>query len=223
MKTYSIGRDQGCDIVINDNTDVISRRHAILNVTSTGKMTIIDQSTNGTYVNGIRISSNVAVPVTRKDTVSLARVVKLDWNRVPAPDAIIRYSLLGIIAVAIIVGGIFGYIHFINQPTPEPVAVSQDSTKQQPKVEAKTETEQEMHDRIARALQDSLERVDKARKDSISKADMARQDSINAAKKKAEEVRKVNDNKKKDDEEKKKAAAAKARKDSIKASQSNMM
>ena len=41
MKVYSIGREAGCDIVINDRTDVISRRHAVLNVTSTGKMTIV--------------------------------------------------------------------------------------------------------------------------------------------------------------------------------------
>lgn len=43
MKTYSIGRDVNCDIVINDSTDIISRRHALLNVTSSGKMTIVDQ------------------------------------------------------------------------------------------------------------------------------------------------------------------------------------
>ena len=28
MKTYSIGRDLGCDVVVNDTTDVVSRRHA---------------------------------------------------------------------------------------------------------------------------------------------------------------------------------------------------
>ena len=83
MKTYSIGRDLNCDIVINDSTDVISRRHALLNITPSGKMTIIDQSSNGTYVNGIKISPNVPVPVTRKDTISLAHVAKLDWALVP--------------------------------------------------------------------------------------------------------------------------------------------
>lgn len=70
MKALSIGREQGCDIVINDSTDVISRRHAILNISSSGKITIVDQSRNGTYVNGIRISQNVPVPVTRKDIIS---------------------------------------------------------------------------------------------------------------------------------------------------------
>ena len=34
MKIYSIGRDINCNIVIDDNTDVISRRHATLNVSS---------------------------------------------------------------------------------------------------------------------------------------------------------------------------------------------
>jgi len=29
MKTYSIGRDLGCDVVVNDTTDVVSRRHAV--------------------------------------------------------------------------------------------------------------------------------------------------------------------------------------------------
>ena len=82
MKALSIGREQGCDIVINDSTDVISRRHAILNISSSGKITIVDQSRNGTYVNGIRISQNVPVPVTRKDIISFAHVAKLDWNAV---------------------------------------------------------------------------------------------------------------------------------------------
>ena len=56
MKVYSIGREVGCDIVINDRTDVISRRHAILNVMPSGKMTIVDQSSNGTYVNDQRLA-----------------------------------------------------------------------------------------------------------------------------------------------------------------------
>ena len=48
MKALSIGRDQNCDIVINDSTDVISRRHAVLTISSSGKITIMDQSRNGT-------------------------------------------------------------------------------------------------------------------------------------------------------------------------------
>lgn len=101
MKSYSIGRDMGCDIVMNDNTDVISRRHAVLTVSSSGKMTITDQSSNGTYVNGIKISPNVAVPVTRKDSVSFAHVATLDWNMIPKTNNWITYLIVGLIVAAI--------------------------------------------------------------------------------------------------------------------------
>ena len=114
MKVYSIGREVGCDIVINDRTDVISRRHAILNVMPSGKMTIVDQSSNGTYVNGIRISPNVPVPVTRKDNISFAHVARLDWNLIPRPQ--LTYILWGVAAVVGLVilcgGGWWGYQQF---------------------------------------------------------------------------------------------------------------
>ena len=109
MKALSIGRDQNCDIVINDNTDVISRRHAILNISSSGKITLVDQSRNGTYVNGIRITPNVPVPVSRKDIISFAHVAKLDWNAVPASNTGMRFAAMGAIAVLIIICGILGY------------------------------------------------------------------------------------------------------------------
>lgn len=114
MKVYSIGREAGCDIVINDNTDVISRRHAVLNVTSSGKMTIMDISHNGTYVNGIRISPNVPVPVTRKDNISFAHVARLDWNRVPKPVSPMRYAIYGLIAILVVIGAVFGYKSISN-------------------------------------------------------------------------------------------------------------
>ena len=108
MKALSIGRDQSCDIVINDSTDVISRRHAILNISASGKITLIDQSRNGTYVNGIRITPNVPVPVSRKDIISFAHVAKLDWNAVPASNTGMRYAAMSAIAILIIVCGILG-------------------------------------------------------------------------------------------------------------------
>lgn len=109
MKALSIGREQGCDIVINDSTDVISRRHAILNISSSGKITIVDQSRNGTYVNGIRISQNVPVPVTRKDIISFAHVAKLDWNAVPKSNSTMSYIIMGIVRVLVITCGLFAY------------------------------------------------------------------------------------------------------------------
>ena len=111
MKVYSVGREQNCDIVIEDNTDFISRRHLLINVYPSGKMTIIDQSQNGTFVNGIRISPRVPVPVTRKDNVSLAHVVQLDWSRVPKPVPVMRFVIIGIAALVVIAAAVFGYIY----------------------------------------------------------------------------------------------------------------
>lgn len=108
MKIYSIGRDINCNIVIDDNTDVISRRHAVLSVAPSGKMTIMDQSQNGTYVNGIRIASNVPVPVTRKDNVSFAHVARLDWNLVPRPFSPLLWGAVAVGALLLVAAIVFG-------------------------------------------------------------------------------------------------------------------
>lgn len=135
MKAYSIGRETGCDIVINDNTNVISRRHAILNVTSSGKMTIIDQSQNGTYVNGIRISANVPVPVTRKDNISFAHIAKLDWNMIPKEANFLTWAAIGAGAIIVAVGLFLGiqYWQSSGSTTPAssepPVMAPADTTK----------------------------------------------------------------------------------------------
>lgn len=132
MKVYSIGREAGCDIVINDNSDATSRRHATLTVMPSGKMTITDQSRNGTYVNGIKISPNVAVPVTRKDNISFAHVYRLDWNLIPQPVSIKQYVIYGVIAFAVIVGGIIAYSLLLGSnigggDTPTPIVEQKDS------------------------------------------------------------------------------------------------
>ena len=103
MKTISIGRDESCDIVITDRTNVVSRRHAVITIDNSGKMTITDHSSNGTYVNGIKMSENVAVPITRKDNISFAHVFELDWNMVPNVRSrnikIILGSAIAVIAI----------------------------------------------------------------------------------------------------------------------------
>jgi len=186
MKTYSIGRDLNCDIVINDSTDVISRRHALLNVTPSGKMTIIDQSSNGTYVNGIRISQNVPVPVTRKDIVSLAHVAKLDWNQVPKTNQWVKYTIGAIIAIAVILGIIFG-IKAINSK-------DDNNNDVQPQTELNDSTL--IKQREAARL-DSIKNVE--RQDSIKKvADKAHQDSIKATNK-GRDVKKKDNTKPKGD------------------------
>lgn len=126
MKSYSIGREAGCDIVLNDNTDVISRRHAVLTVLSSGKMTITDLSTNGTYINGQRISSNVPVPVSRKDSVSFAHVSTLDWNIIPKSSQWLTYLIIGLVVAVIAVACIIfipKIIHHGDKILDNPVVV----------------------------------------------------------------------------------------------------
>ena len=104
MKTITIGRDSSCTICINDER--ISRRHALLKIHNTGKMEIVDMSSNGTYVNGIKLAKNVPFPVTRKNSVVFGHARQLDWSDVPDPTKpikIIALSVLGLIVVAVIV------------------------------------------------------------------------------------------------------------------------
>ena len=159
MKVYSIGREGGCNIVINDRTDVVSRRHAILNVSSNGKMTIVDQSQNGTYVNGMRIASNVPFPVTRKDSVSFAHVARLDWSLVPNPLSYLRYVAIGVIALIVIVGAAWG-IYYMNN-------LKQSNTKTEIVTDAAADKKVDE------------EATNKATSDSIAKAE-AEQESIAA-------------------------------------------
>lgn len=116
-KVYTIGRDTSCDIVIPDATDVVSRVHASLKAKGNGKYVIIDQSRNGTYVNGIKMSANEEIPVTRKDVISFAHVSDLDWNQIPK-DKDSRMFLI-LIAIAIVV--ITCICYFVFKPKNEPV------------------------------------------------------------------------------------------------------
>lgn len=204
MKTYSIGRDLNCDIVINDSTDVISRRHALLNITPSGKMTIIDQSSNGTYVNGIRISQNVPVPVTRKDIVSLAHVAKLDWNQVPKSNQWVKYAIIAGVAVIVVLGVIFGVKH-MKSDSDNNGDITPNTTEQ---VDSTAIKQKEA------ARLDSIKNVE--RQDSINKAaEKVRQDSIKAVKKqnqpKKESKKPKGEDKSKDNKGKDKSSQTKKR------------
>lgn len=111
MKRYfTIGRDLQSDIVLNDDSDVASRRHAVLEVGRNGKYFITDQSQNGTYVNGIRISQNEKVPVTREDEISFAHVQNLDWSLVPKDRTLLTVLLVSVGAAAVIALLVFGIV-----------------------------------------------------------------------------------------------------------------
>ena len=94
MKALSIGRDQECDIIINDATDVISRRHATLNISSSGKITIVptyNSMTRYIVMGGVGIFivacgifayqymlDNPSTPEPKQDTVSVTDSLKVE-------------------------------------------------------------------------------------------------------------------------------------------------
>ena len=72
-----IGRNDSCQIVMHH--DDVSSRHAILTKRSDGTVCIEDcGSTNGTFVNGERITSRV---LHKGDRVTITRNYPLDWER----------------------------------------------------------------------------------------------------------------------------------------------
>ena len=78
MKLLTIGRDNSCDIVIND--DRVSRVHA--NIFQNGEgYTYRDTSTNGTQVNGVMIHRS-EIYIRFGDSVLFASTVPLPWNKV---------------------------------------------------------------------------------------------------------------------------------------------
>lgn len=85
MKTYKIGRNPDNDIVIQDDTRLVSRYHAVLKVYDNGSITICDISTNGTYINREKIKSNTEISVTKNDSVYFAKQTQLDWNKIQIP------------------------------------------------------------------------------------------------------------------------------------------
>lgn len=116
MKKYTIGRNNNCDIIIPDTTDLVSRQQAIITIPLFGKMVIYDTSNNGTTVNGRRIEKNMGCPVSRNDKVVFAGVAPLDWNLVPRPYRGMRILIVLAFVLAMAVGA--GAAYFTNHPFP---------------------------------------------------------------------------------------------------------
>lgn len=88
MKVYNIGRGEENDIIVYDESGMVSRKHAILKTRPLGKYILIDVSKNGTTVNGRRIPPKQPVKVGRKDVVSFAKKSLLDWKEVPREHSV---------------------------------------------------------------------------------------------------------------------------------------
>ena len=110
MNRITIGRSTDCDIVINDQTDNVSRRHAVITFDLFGRMTISDTSSNGTFINDQRMLKGASLPVTREDKVRLGKAWILDWNTISDPTkGIRRFLIIAIAAILIAVAGICTY------------------------------------------------------------------------------------------------------------------
>jgi hypothetical protein len=67
---FIVGRDP--DVEISLNSDAVSRNHAVIERESDGKFTITDMgSVNGTYVNGVKMLSNVIEPWTSDQIITI--------------------------------------------------------------------------------------------------------------------------------------------------------
>lgn len=109
---YTIGRSAECDICIEDCHNLVSREHASIRIDAKGKYWITDMSSNGTYINGIRIQSHSEIQVTRQDEINFAHVENLEWSLIPKPKQSLLwiwvFVLLGILLLG---GGVWGGWH----------------------------------------------------------------------------------------------------------------
>jgi pSer/pThr/pTyr-binding forkhead associated (FHA) protein len=87
IKKIIVGRDPQCDYVIFDPKNRVSRRHAELTIHE-DKFFVKDlNSTNGVYINNKKINSNVAIPLTLSDKLTLCIDYKVDLTHfIPADD-----------------------------------------------------------------------------------------------------------------------------------------
>lgn len=107
VERHLIGRDADADIKFKQND--VSHRHAFLCKRSNGDILLIDNdSTNGTYVNGNKITSVTLKP---GDLVLIAKKYRLDWEMVfpiKKKNKTILWAAVGIAATVLLIGTIWG-------------------------------------------------------------------------------------------------------------------
>lgn len=85
MRTIKIGRGSNNHVVVDDPNEQVSRLHAEVRLYRDGRITLVDRSSNGTWVNGLRLDKDKEYPISQRDRVVLAHIFQLDWNLVLDP------------------------------------------------------------------------------------------------------------------------------------------
>ncbi|MFA5328112.1 MAG: FHA domain-containing protein [Prolixibacteraceae bacterium] len=187
IKQITIGRGDECMIRMTDPSQRVSRSHATLKVYENGKIFITDHSSNGTWVNGVKISQNVEFPVKRGDSINFAHAAELNWEQIPkTKNKAVFYVLVALVLIGLAAGGYYLFSQMNGK----------DEVK---KEEVKPQDDEAMKKRVQR---------EKAVKDSIRKAD-----SLRISQK---AIRKLQEKEKKKTEPEKKTEVKPSTKDSTK-------
>ena len=109
-KQITIGKSSDNEIQVH--SDNISRYHAVMKITKSGKYYIFDQSMNGTTVNGTKIPKFTDYEIKRGSKIYFANSEQLDWKQVPRAGIHPIYYLSPLLLVLIVAVSYFGYKHF---------------------------------------------------------------------------------------------------------------
>lgn len=104
MSKITVGRANDCDIVIVDETDNVSRRHLVISFDILGRMKVSDTSSNGTFINGVRMLKGASITVTPKDEIRMGRNICLDWKLVEDPNGLLRKVVVAVVAAVVLLG-----------------------------------------------------------------------------------------------------------------------
>lgn len=113
MRKITIGRGHECNVIVDDKTDVVSRRQAIITFTFFGRMSIYDLSTNGTFINGHPVPKPEGCRLRRSDHIRFGSTYDFDLSKVKNPYRKIKATLIALFVLVILGGaGFAGYYYY---------------------------------------------------------------------------------------------------------------
>lgn len=163
MKIITIGRGEGSTIQIDN--EFISRQHALLRLYPSGKMELIDKSSNGTAINGRTMKPNTPYRVRRKDVVTFAGQAQLVWSDVPDPLRPWKIAGICLVVILAILGGLYAFKDKLKKKpetiqqgsvpvmTTPPDTTRPKETAQPPKEEEKKAESSQKDDKLRKALE----------------------------------------------------------------------